>query len=240
MEMRPPTVGTWLVECTVADYQLTGMRAKVLLFSGNIDSVKVKEINFSPPFVARYVRIHPVRFEKKPALRMELLGCDVNSCSLPLGLQARLIHDDNITASSVYSKLFRSWSPFLARLNQEGSVNAWRPKNNNPHEWLQVDLGKVRRIAGVVTQGARSLLKQMMVTEFSVSVSQDGYSWSSVLEDSHRDKIFTGNTDSETEALTVFDYPLIGRFIRIHPLGWINDIALRLEVLGCDTQQLPL
>ncbi|XP_033829650.1 coagulation factor VIII [Periophthalmus magnuspinnatus] len=350
LEMRPPTVGTWLVECTVADYQLTGMRAKVLvynpkciiplgmksgriddsqitasnhfdgweprlarldqsgyinawmgqgkmpwiqvdllrpmilhgvktqgvraklrdhyitffnvsysmdldtwsyykgnspkqarLFSGNIDSVKVKEINFSPPFVARYVRIHPVRFEKKPALRMELLGCDVNSCSLPLGLQARLIHDDNITASSVYSKLFRSWSPFLARLNQEGSVNAWRPKNNNPHEWLQVDLGKVRRIAGVVTQGARSLLKQMMVTEFSVSVSQDGYSWSSVLEeDSHRDKIFTGNTDSETEALTVFDYPLIGRFIRIHPLGWINDIALRLEVLGCDTQQLPL
>ncbi|KAK7922408.1 hypothetical protein WMY93_009310 [Mugilogobius chulae] len=350
LEMRPPTVGTWLVECTVADYQLAGMRAKVLvynpkcilplgmksgriddsqitasnhygdwaprlarldqtgfinawmgqgelpwiqvdllrpmllhgiktqgvraklrdhyithfnvsysmdqetwtpykgnctrrmcLFFGNMDSAKVKENTFSPPFVARYIRIHPVNFVKKPALRMELLGCDVNSCSLPLGLQSRQIPDSSFNASSVYSSLLRSWSPFLARLHQEGGANAWRPKNNNPHEWLQVDLGKVRRIAGVVTQGARSVLTQMMVTEFSVTVSQDGHSWSSVLEEnSQKEKIFTGNTDPEEEALTVFDYPLFGRYLRIHPLGWINDIALRLEVLGCDTQQLAL
>ncbi|XP_055015372.1 coagulation factor VIII isoform X2 [Boleophthalmus pectinirostris] len=350
LEMRPPTVGTWLVECTVADYQLAGMRAKVLvynpkcvlplgmksgriddfqitasnyldgweprlarldqsgfvnawmgqgkmpwiqvdllrpmllhgvqtqgvraklrdhyithfsvsysmdletwtnyrgnstrracLFFGNMDSAKVKENTFSPPFVARYIRIHPVNVVKRPALRMELLGCDVNSCSLPLGLQARLIPDTSFTASSVHSSLLWSWSPFLARLHQEGSANAWRPKNNNPHEWLQVDLGKVRRIAGVVTQGAYSLLTQMMVTEFSVSVSQDGHSWSSVLEEgSQRDKIFSRNNDPDDEALTVFDYPLFGRYLRIHPLGWINDIALRLEVLGCDTQQLPL
>lgn len=348
LEMRPPTVGTWLVECTVGDYQLAGMRAKVLvynpkcilplgmksgriedsqitasnhiesweprlarldqsgyinawmgqgkmswiqvdllrpmllhgvktqgvrarlrehyithftvsysldqqtwthyrgnstrqtcMFFGNMDSARVKENTFSPPFVARYIRIHPVNFVKKPALRMELLGCDVNSCSLPLGLQDRLIPDGSFSASSVHSSLLRSWSPFLARLHQEGSANAWRPMNNNPHEWLQVDLGKVRRIAGVVTQGAHSLLTQMMVTEFSVTVSQDGRSWSSVMEeDSQREKIFTGNSDPDEEALTVFDYPLFGRYLRIHPLGWINDIALRLEVLGCDTQQL--
>lgn len=63
-------------------------------------------------------------------------------------------------------------------------------QNNNPHEWLQVDLGKVRRITGVITQGARSLLTQMMVTEFSVTVSHDGGSWSSVLEESSlREKV---------------------------------------------------
>ncbi|XP_072293791.1 coagulation factor VIII [Eucyclogobius newberryi] len=349
LEMRPPTVGTWLVECTVADYQQAGMRAKVLvynpkcilplgmksrriedsqitasnhlddweprlarldqsgyinawmgqgkmawiqvdllrpmllhgvktqgvraklrdhyithftvsysmdletwthyrgnstrrtcLFFGNMDSVKVKQNTFFPPFVARYIRIYPVNFVKKPALRMELMGCDVNSCSLPLGLQTRLIPDSSFSASSVHSSLLWSWSPFLARLHQEGRANAWRPKNNNPHEWLQVDFAKVRRIAGVVTQGAHSLLTQMMVTEFSVTVSQDGHSWSSVLEeDSQRDKIFTGNIDPDEEALTIFDFPLFGRYLRIHPLGWINDIALRLEVLGCDTQQLP-
>uniref|UniRef100_A0AAV2MJK0 F5/8 type C domain-containing protein n=1 Tax=Knipowitschia caucasica TaxID=637954 RepID=A0AAV2MJK0_KNICA len=350
LEMRPPTVGTWLVECTVAENQLAGMRAKILvynpkcvlplgmksgriddlqitasnhfesweprlarldqsgfinawmgqgkkpwiqvdllrpmllhgvktqgvraklrdhyithfsvsysldqdtwshyrgnssrricLFFGNMDSAKVKENTFSPPFVARYIRIHPVNVVKRPALRMELLGCDLNSCSLPLGLQARLIPDSSFSASSVHSSLLRTWSPSLARLHQEGSTNAWRPKNNNPHEWLQVDLGKVRRIAGVVTQGAHSLLTQMMVTEFSLTVSQDGQSWESVLEgDSHRDKIFTGNSDPDEEALTVFAYPLFGRYLRIHPLGWFNDIALRLEVFGCDTQQLTL
>ena len=64
------------------------------------------------------------------------------------------------------------------------------PQNNNPHEWLQVDLWQVKRITGVVTQGARSMLTQMMVTEFSVTVSVDGHSWSSVLEESsQREKV---------------------------------------------------
>uniref|UniRef100_A0A8C5GV05 Coagulation factor VIII-like n=1 Tax=Gouania willdenowi TaxID=441366 RepID=A0A8C5GV05_GOUWI len=352
VEMRPPTVGTWLVECTIGDYQLAGMRAKLLvynprcavplgmksgriddsqitasdyvdhweprlarldqsgyinawmgknknswlqidlqkpallhgvltqgvraklrdhyitfftvsyslnqetwtsyrgnssrkiyIFHGNMDSSKVKANSFSPPFMARYVRIHPFRFMQRPALRLELLGCDLNSCSLPLGVQRRQIPDSNITASSYYSSLLRTWSPALARLHQQGRANAWRPKNNNPHEWLQVDLGKVRRITGVITQGAKSLMTKMMVTEFSVTLSDDGHVWSSVLEtSSHREKIFTGNTnpdEEDEEALSVFDPPLFGRYIRIHPRGWINDIALRLEVLGCDTQQRP-
>uniref|UniRef100_A0A3Q0T2K1 Coagulation factor VIII, procoagulant component n=1 Tax=Amphilophus citrinellus TaxID=61819 RepID=A0A3Q0T2K1_AMPCI len=347
VEMRPPTVGIWLVECTIGDYQLAGMRAKLLvynpkcvlplgmksgriedsqitasdhidywepglarldqsgyinawmgnnkqswiqvdlqkpilmhgvmtqgvrsrlrehyityftvsysldqeswttyrgnntreinIFHGNLDSSKVKENSFSPPFVARYIRIHPYRFVQKPALRLELLGCDLNSCSLALGLQRRLIPDSSFTASSYHSSFLRTWSPSLARLHQEGSANAWRPKNNNPHEWLQVDLGKVKRITGVITQGARSVLTQMMVTEFSVTVSHDGHSWSSVLEaSSQREKIFTGNDDADEDAVTVFDPPLFGRYIRIHPRGWINEIALRMEVLGCDTQQ---
>ncbi|XP_070692649.1 coagulation factor VIII isoform X2 [Pempheris klunzingeri] len=353
VEMRPPTVGTWLVECTIGEYQLAGMRAKLLvydpscvmplgmksgriedsqitasdhidnwqpglarleqsgyinawmgrnkmswiqvdlqrptllhgvqtqgvraklrdnyvtifkvsysldqetwttyrgpgpitedrqskIFYGNMDSFKVKHNTFSPPFVARYIRIQPLDFIQKPALRLELLGCDLNSCSLPLGLSGkrRLIPDTSFSASSFYSSLLRSWTPSLARLHEEGSANAWRPKNNNPHEWLQVDLGKVKRITGVVTQGARSLLTQMMVTEFSVTVSHDKHSWSSVLEEnSLREKIFTANSDSDEEALTVFEPPLFGRYLRIHPRGWINDIALRLEVLGCDTQQ---
>uniref|UniRef100_A0A8C9ZM73 Coagulation factor VIII-like n=1 Tax=Sander lucioperca TaxID=283035 RepID=A0A8C9ZM73_SANLU len=348
VEMTPPRVGTWLVECTIGDYQLAGMRAKLLVydrlcvlplgmksgriedsqitasdhignweprlarldqsgfinawigknqmswiqvdlqrptllhgvqtqgvrsnlrdnyiaifnisysldqetwinyrgnrtrknkvFYGNMDSSKVKTNFFAPPFMARYIRIQPVNYVLKPALRLELLGCDINSCSFPLGLQKQ-IPDTSFSASSFYSSLLRSWSPSLARLHLEGGANAWRPRNNNPHEWLQVDLGRVKRITGVLTQGARSLLTQMMVTEFSVSISHDGHSWSSVLEESSQKekvRIFTGNSDSDDEALNVFDPPLFGRYLRIHPRGWINDIALRLEVLGCDTQQ---
>ncbi|XP_049597125.1 venom prothrombin activator pseutarin-C non-catalytic subunit [Syngnathus scovelli] len=345
MEMIPSTVGTWLVKCTVGDYQLAGMRAKLLVydpecalplgmksgsiqdsqitasdhidswephlarlhqsgyinawmgtdslswiqvdllkptllhgietqgvraslrenfiplfvvsysldqetwityqgnytklsnkFHGNSDSSTVKQNQFSPPFVARYVRIHPDSFVRRPALRLELLGCDLNSCSYPLGLRSGLI--SNITASSYRSSVLRKWLPTLARLHQEGRTNAWRPKNNNPHEWLQVDLNSIKRITGVITQGARSFTTQMMVTEFSVTVSLDGFSWSRVLEkDSHREQIFTGNNDPDTEALTVFEPALFGRFMRIHPRGWVNDIALRLEVLGCITQQ---
>ncbi|XP_056456329.1 coagulation factor VIII [Gadus chalcogrammus] len=347
VEMRPPMVGTWLVECTVGDYQLAGMRAKMLVydplcvlplgmksgriedfqitdsdhigywgpnlarldmagstnawmgnnigswlqvdmgrptlvhglqtqgasaglrdyfvslyelsysldqltwhtyrgnqtlqryvFKGNMDSSSVKDHRLSPPIVARYVRIQPLVVVKKPALRLELLGCDLNSCSMPLGLQRRKIPDGSFSASSVRSSWRHTWSAKLARLHQGGSANAWRPKNNNPHEWLQVDLQRVQRVTGLVTQGARALLTHMMVTEFSVALSNDGRTWSTVLEEeTAEEKIFSGNSDPDEESLALFEPPVFARYLRVQPRGWINDIALRLEVLGCDTQQ---
>lgn len=44
-----------------------------------MDSSKVKDNPFLPPFVARYVRIQPADFKLRPALRFELMGCDLNS-----------------------------------------------------------------------------------------------------------------------------------------------------------------
>lgn len=61
-------------------------------------------------------------------------------------------------------------------------------KYDNPHEWLQVDLGRVKRITGVIVQGASSLMTQMMVTEFAVSVSHNKLYWSTVLEDSSQNE----------------------------------------------------
>uniref|UniRef100_A0A8C8DX86 Coagulation factor VIII, procoagulant component n=1 Tax=Oryzias sinensis TaxID=183150 RepID=A0A8C8DX86_9TELE len=308
VEMTPSTVGTWLVECTIGDYQLAGMRAKLLVYdpycsiplgmkSGWIKDSQITasdhvgnwepglarldksgyinawmgqnikswlQIDLQKPTLLHAIETQGVRsrlrdhcitfFNISYSLDQETWKayrdlCCVSrvslflmslrfrpGCSLPLGLKNR-IPDNNFTASSFYSSLVRSWSPSLARLHQTGGANAWRPKNNNPHEWLQVDLGSVKRITGVITQGARSVLTEMMVTEFSVTYSQDEHTWSSVLEDnSQREKIFTGNSDVDEEALNFFDPPLFGRYVRIHPRGWFNDIALRLELLGCVTQ----
>lgn len=49
------------------------------VFYGNLDSSRIKNNHFVPPFVARYIRIHPLDYKQRPALRMELLGCDLNS-----------------------------------------------------------------------------------------------------------------------------------------------------------------
>uniref|UniRef100_A0A8C2FKZ4 Coagulation factor VIII, procoagulant component n=1 Tax=Cyprinus carpio TaxID=7962 RepID=A0A8C2FKZ4_CYPCA len=207
-------------------------------FSGNMDGSRIKENLFSPPIVGRYIRIHPLTFQKQPTLRIELLGCDLNSCSVPLGMERRLIPSSSISASSFLNKWLLSWSPDLARLHQKGRANAWRPKTNNPHEWLQVDFLSIKRVTGVVTQGARSVLKPMTVTEFIISISSDGRRWTSVKEHgTDSEKIFEGNSEHDEEVLNVFDPPLFTRFIRIHPKGWVNSIALRLEFLGCDTQQ---
>uniref|UniRef100_A0A6Q2X1C6 F5/8 type C domain-containing protein n=1 Tax=Esox lucius TaxID=8010 RepID=A0A6Q2X1C6_ESOLU len=222
---------TWI------DYRGNSTKA-AYIFNGNMDGSKEKENRLSPPFLGRYIRLQPINIQRNPALRMELLGCDLNSCSFPLGLQKRLVPDSSFSASSFLNTWRLSWFPSLARLHQDGSANAWRPKTNNPHEWLQVDFLEVKRITGVVTQGAWSLLTQMMVTEFSVTVSDNGHSWSSVLDEgSNREEVFMGNNEPDEEMLNFFDPPLFARFIRIHPRGWVNDVALRLEFLGCETQQ---
>ena len=48
-------------------------------FKGNMDSSSVKDHRLSPPIVARYIRIQPIVVKRNPALRLELLGCDLNS-----------------------------------------------------------------------------------------------------------------------------------------------------------------
>lgn len=50
-------------------------------------------------------------------------------CSVPLGMQSGQISDDQITASSVASNWhFGLWQPWLARLDKQGSLNAWQAK----------------------------------------------------------------------------------------------------------------
>ncbi|XP_072573145.1 coagulation factor VIII [Paramormyrops kingsleyae] len=163
-----------------------------MIFTGNIDGSKIKENVFSPPILGRFIKVHPIDYNNRPTLRMELYGCDLNSES----------------------------------------------PTNNPYEWIQVDFLRVKRVTGVVTQGARSFLTHMMVTEFTVSMSNNGRVWTSVLEeDTKMEKVFQGNDRYDEEALNVFEPPLFTRYIRIQPRGWYNEIALRLEFLGCDTQE---
>ncbi|KAF7476319.1 Hypothetical predicted protein [Marmota monax] len=168
---------------------------------------------------------------------MELIGCDLNSCSIPLGMENKLISDAQITASSYFTNMFATWSPSQARLHLQGRTNAWRPQVNNPKEWLQVDFQKTMKVTGIITQGVKSLLTSMFVKEFLISSSQDGHHWTLFLQNG-KVKIFQGNQDSFTPVVNSLDPPLLTRYLRIHPQSWTHQIALRLEVLGCEAQQV--
>ncbi|XP_041252310.1 coagulation factor VIII isoform X3 [Onychostruthus taczanowskii] len=229
----------------VVFYSLDGRRWKTykgnatstqMLFFGNVDATGVKENRFKPPVVARYIRIHPTHYNIRATLRMELLGCDLNSCSMPLGMENRGIPDEHISASSHSANVFSRWTPALARLNLQGRTNAWRPKSNSPREWLQVDFEVTKKVTAIITQGAKALFTQMFVKEFAVSISQDGVHWSPVLQNG-KEKIFKANQDHQSTVTNTLESPLFARYVRIHPRQWHNHIALRIEFLGCDTQQ---
>lgn len=72
-------------------------------------------------------------------------------------------------------------------------------QSNNPYEWLQVDFNMVKRVTGIVTQGAKSLFTSMMVTEFSISVSDDGHSWVMVTKPGTQQEKVCVNEESLTK-----------------------------------------
>uniref|UniRef100_A0A8C9E2V9 Coagulation factor V n=1 Tax=Phocoena sinus TaxID=42100 RepID=A0A8C9E2V9_PHOSS len=208
----------------------------VMYFNGNSDASTIKENQFDPPVVARYIRISPTKSYNKPALRLELQGCEVNGCSTPLGMESGKIENKQITASSIKNSWWGDyWEPFLARLNAQGRVNAWQAKANNNNQWLQIDLLKIKKITAIVTQGCKSLSSEMYVKSYTIQYSDQGVEWKPYREKSSLvDKIFEGNNNIKGHAKNFFNPPIISRFIRVIPKTWNQNIALRLELFGCD------
>lgn len=206
------------------------------LFDGNSDSSSIKENQFEPPIAARYIRLFPTKFYNQPALRMELLGCEIQGCSAPLGMENYNIKNEQITASSYKSSWYSSsWLPSLARLNKAGSVNAWQAKSNNNQQWLQIDFLLTKKITGVMTQGARSLTSELYVNSYIVQYSDNGSQWKSYMDSStSMEKIFKGNNNSFGYVKNEFNPPIYSRYLRIIPRSWNQSIVMRLEVYGCN------
>uniref|UniRef100_A0A673B3J9 F5/8 type C domain-containing protein n=1 Tax=Sphaeramia orbicularis TaxID=375764 RepID=A0A673B3J9_9TELE len=206
------------------------------LFSGNQEAYETKTNTFFPPLVARFIRLHPTDWYNKATLRMELYGCELDGCSVPLGMESGLIEDRYITASSIASSWYSGpWKPSLARLNKQGTINAWQAKFGNMKQWLQIELPQVKKITGIVTQGAKSLGKEMYVMSYSLQFSNDGTHWIDYSEDEGRPfKTFTGNINNNDHVKNYIYPPIFSRFIRILPVSWMYSITMRVELLGCD------
>ncbi|KAM4663036.1 coagulation factor VIII isoform 2-T2 [Discoglossus pictus] len=209
--------------------------ANQMVFFGNIDASSTRENLFDPPLIARYLRLHPTHTGWRAALRMELFGCDISSCSLPLGLEKGDLPPQSFSASSHLYSVFSSWLPSLARLNLQGRVNAWRPQVDASSEWIQLDLGHRMKVTGLMIQGARSAFTHMFITHFSLSLSHDGHLWEPVRGPDGQTQIFQGSQDTDTPIWVSLEPPFMTRFLRLHPESWKGGIALRMEVLGCDS-----
>ncbi|XP_056088864.1 coagulation factor V [Rhinichthys klamathensis goyatoka] len=203
---------------------------------GNSYAYDTKENIFFPPLIGRYVRLHPSHSYNFPTVRLEYFGCELDGCSLPLGMESGLIEDTQITASSVASSWYSGqWHPWYARLNKQGTVNAWQAKNNDIQPWIQVELKDITKITGIITQGAKTLNNEMFVTAYTLEYSEDGKRWTKYTDDEdYEQKTFQGNTDNNGQVKNYIYPPIYSRFIRIIPKRWQKCITMRIELLGCD------
>jgi len=108
------------------------------------------------------------------------------------------------------------------RLDSPAAWSAW-PANYT--DWYQLDNGVEARISGVAIKGRASANE--WVTEFSVKSSSNGSTWVNV----DGGKVFTGNTDRNTQVNVKFNTPVNTRYIRIYPKAISGYMSLRADLI---------
>ncbi|XP_041935691.1 neuropilin-2-like isoform X1 [Alosa sapidissima] len=212
------------------------------IFHANTDPSEVVLNRVPQPVLARFVRIRPQTYNNGIALRFELYGCQITDapCSELQGMLSGQLPDSQISASSSREL---HWSPSAARL--VASRSGWFPQPTQPlagEEWLQVDLGKVKTVRGLITQGARSTEaggtsaeNRAFVRKYKLAHSLDGKDWNWIMDSkTSTPKVFEGNTHFDAPELRRFE-EIPAQFLRVYPERWSPaGIGMRMEVLGCN------
>ncbi|XP_035672286.1 adipocyte enhancer-binding protein 1-like [Branchiostoma floridae] len=95
-----------------------------------------------------------------------------------------------------------------------------------------VDVGAETTVAGVITQGRAGA--DQWVTSYKLRFSRDGITWSTYLDNLGRDRVFSGNSDRDTEVRHLLEPPVTARYVRFWPQAWNSHLSMRVEVLGQD------
>ena len=163
----------------------------------------------------------------------ELNGRD--DCSQEMGIQRRKIPDSGFTASSTFYNDVNHM-PYQARLHVK--LPGWCSHQSTPvSHYLQIDLGTVRVLSGLVIQSHGTDGGLHYVTKFSIEYSTDNIQWSFYTDDGKNKKVFDGIRIQRQEELRVNWFKrTLARFIRIIPSSRVTTLGvscMRIELYGC-------
>ncbi|XP_019622320.1 PREDICTED: lactadherin-like [Branchiostoma belcheri] len=145
-------------------------------------------------------------------------------------MESGAIPDGSITASSSYHYDLR---PFYARLNVRSNGGGWAATTSIIGQWLQVDLGEMKRVTGTIIQGRNR--DEQWVTSYKLRYSADGTVWTTYAGSDGSDMVFPGNADMNTPVTNLLDNPIAARYVRFYPQTWHIHMSMRVEILGCST-----
>jgi hypothetical protein len=109
--------------------------------------------------------------------------------------------------------------------SQLDSPQAWSAKKNEKMEWMQIDLGSVKLIGGVVTQGRNGY--DQWVSRIEPLISKDGADFWGL------GGVMGANGDQSTKQFNRISQPKEGQFVRIMVKDWFSHISMRAAVLTC-------
>ncbi|XP_031551889.1 neuropilin-1a-like isoform X1 [Actinia tenebrosa] len=158
---------------------------------------------------------------------------DISGCSAPLGMQDGKIKDNQISASSKHS---RNCNPSYGRLYKTPKSNwdgGWCAKHKRIGEYMQIDLGTMKWVTKIATQGRNIRSYSQWVKEYTLSFTNNTITWQDYRGDENCTKRFIGNTDRNTVVTHELPVPVKTRYVRILPQAWSRHISMRMELYGC-------
>ncbi|XP_072048292.1 uncharacterized protein [Amphiura filiformis] len=193
-------------------------------YDANSDRDTIVTITFPQPVRARFLRIVPTKWRSWIGMRFEVIGCRYHKaadCNTDLGMESRLIKDEQITAS----EFCPGYPANAGRLNNN---RYWCTRNASPSDpWIQVDFLDAVTITGIRIQGPYS------VTKLQIQYGDTENSLKFIMDGSVR-KTFDANSDRQTIVIITFPQPIRARFFRIVPTEWhFGYVGIRFEVIGC-------
>lgn len=169
------------------------------------------------------------------------LGCDeepvrpAGTCSQPLGAGWNFtLPDSAFNASSSFFSGSWDFGAYNGRLYKQDDrirkrTGCWCARNKKKEQWLQVDLGKIKFVTAVATQGRDKYYEH--VKSYELAFSKDGQRWNRYKENG-RIRVLPGNCDNFTPVVNRLIRPIQARFVRFYPRTY-NNICMRVEVYGC-------
>ncbi|KAJ7994798.1 hypothetical protein DPEC_G00253200 [Dallia pectoralis] len=158
-------------------------------------------------------------------------------CITLMGMEGGEILEAQITASSEHYGIMglQRWGPELARLNNQGMVNAWTAASDDKNPWIEINLLKKLRLTGIITQGASRMGIAEYIKLYKVAFSFDGKTYTIYREyGQRRHMVFVGNSDNDGTKSNMFDPPILAQFFRVIPLVCHKACTLRMELIGCE------
>lgn len=161
-------------------------------------------------------------------------------CNKPVGIGDGTLSDSAMTANSEINKWHGA---------REGRLNNYKGKPGNPgvgawcadkkdskqYRYIQFDLGSVRKIGKIATQG-RNTSSFQYVKSYRILYSESGNVFSGIRDINQNEVVFAGNTDKNS--IVTNDIPSAGRnikarYIQVIPIDFRANICMRFELYEC-------
>lgn len=97
------------------------------------------------------------------------------------------IQDNQLTASSEWAGNHGVNNARLDRPAKDGRTGGWSARTNDVNQWIQVDLGAVRSVSGIVLQGRADY--NQWVTKYKIQYSKDGINWQYIKDENQDDEM---------------------------------------------------